>query len=493
MRTLLLFILFPFYAFNQLCDPNGNIVLYSNYDGGELVINVDEDIPNLKIGVVSYEAVRVVFTGTYTSNVTGIVIAGYAGTNDPCNLGLTGNSIVNYPGGSLLMTTLPSATLTNSNGNANIICAYSCDINSNQGGCNTVDQIEDYMLTQFTGGSIRSHTVQYACWSSDQLVSEGGNCCLTTATNPITISLAGTNPICFDSCNGDIISTVSGGDGTYTYSWTGSSETTANLSDLCAGEYTLTVTDGDGAQESETIVLIAPTEINLNVSIVTPVICNGDNATVQITASDGVEPYSGDGAQSLPAGTHTITVEDGNGCSVSEEITITEPDELVVSSSTTEAISGCIGSITLTVSGGDGPYDVLWDVNTNNQTGETATDLCAGIYCGTVTDDNGCEITICDTVSGHVSLSEYGLNEKNNLILYPNPSGKTTNLRINSSFSEDAAVEVIDAQGRLFSTETVSLNEGLNEVILEVNEKGNYLIRVSNERFSQIRKWIVTE
>lgn len=113
-------------------------------------------------------------------------------------------------------------------------------------------------------------------------------------------------------------------------------------------------------------------------------------------------------------------------------------------------------------------------------------------YC-TVTDDNGCEVTICDTVSGHVSLSEYGLNEKNNLILYPNPSGKTTNLRINSSFSEDAAVEVIDAQGRLFSTETVSLNEGLNEVILEVNEKGNYLIRVSNERFSQIRKWIVTE
>jgi hypothetical protein len=60
MRLLLTTLfLCGFYAGAQVCNPNGNIIIFSNYDGGFLNINVDVDIPNLKIGVVSYEAVEV--------------------------------------------------------------------------------------------------------------------------------------------------------------------------------------------------------------------------------------------------------------------------------------------------------------------------------------------------------------------------------------------------------------------------------------------------
>jgi len=54
------------------CYPNGNVILYSNYDGGYLNINVDQDIPNLKIGVTTYEDCEVSISGTYASNEPGL-------------------------------------------------------------------------------------------------------------------------------------------------------------------------------------------------------------------------------------------------------------------------------------------------------------------------------------------------------------------------------------------------------------------------------------
>ncbi len=54
----------------QFCDPNGNIAIYSNYDGGMLKIGVDMNIPNLKIGIVSYETDCVMIIGPFVNNIT---------------------------------------------------------------------------------------------------------------------------------------------------------------------------------------------------------------------------------------------------------------------------------------------------------------------------------------------------------------------------------------------------------------------------------------
>jgi hypothetical protein len=53
----------------QVRDVNGNLLIYSNYDGGALTINVDLNIPGLRIGVCTYKAVAVNITGPFAGNV----------------------------------------------------------------------------------------------------------------------------------------------------------------------------------------------------------------------------------------------------------------------------------------------------------------------------------------------------------------------------------------------------------------------------------------
>jgi hypothetical protein len=165
----------------QFCDPQGNVVIYSNYDGGPLTINVDQNIPNLKIGVLSYEFAKITITGTYASNVTAVWWVGYNGSNNHCNLPQPhATSITGVPDPVDSMLIYPPATFSNPNGYSLMICAASCNTTTDQGGCNTADQVAHYFLTKF-GGSLYFHHTQYGCWGTMN-ISAGGNCC----ANPIT-------------------------------------------------------------------------------------------------------------------------------------------------------------------------------------------------------------------------------------------------------------------------------------------------------------------
>jgi hypothetical protein len=59
------------------CNPSGNVLIFTNYDGGELNINIDTNIANIKIGICSYEPVRVNIGGAFASNVTEVLYAGF--------------------------------------------------------------------------------------------------------------------------------------------------------------------------------------------------------------------------------------------------------------------------------------------------------------------------------------------------------------------------------------------------------------------------------
>lgn len=183
MKQVYLFLLAACtFAFAQVhaqtvCDTSGNVIMYSNYDGGVLNIDVDVDIPNLKIGVVSYEPVTINISGTYVANVTGVIYAGYVSTtNMHCNNSPTTTTINGVPSNITAINFLPAATYNNPNGYTMIVCNYSCSSTTNQGGCNTPDQVADYFLTNF-GGTMRYHFTQYGCWSNTMPVSAGGNCC----------------------------------------------------------------------------------------------------------------------------------------------------------------------------------------------------------------------------------------------------------------------------------------------------------------------------
>lgn len=166
------------------CDPNGNVIIYSNYDGGVLNINVDQNIPNLKIGICTYEGTTVNISGTFAGNVTAVAYAGYNASNAHCS-GIINTSINGVPIGITSIAIYPPATLSDPNGNPNIDCAYQCGT-GNQGGCNTAGQVAHYFLTQF-GGTLRFHQTQYGCWTGTRLVSAGGNCCLVNQVLPVEL------------------------------------------------------------------------------------------------------------------------------------------------------------------------------------------------------------------------------------------------------------------------------------------------------------------
>ncbi len=184
---ILVFILLGTFSFGQAlyCNANANVIIYSNYDGGPLTINVDQNIPNLKIGIVSYEFARITIAGPYAGNVTEVRWAGYNGTNNHCSLSLPFTTTITGVANNIdTIIPMPTATYSNSNGYGLIICNYSCNDSTSQGGCNTPDQIVHYFISAF-GGALYYHHTQYGCWSGTYNVSAGGNCCIspfTTAT-----------------------------------------------------------------------------------------------------------------------------------------------------------------------------------------------------------------------------------------------------------------------------------------------------------------------
>src|ERR1051325_1100074 len=192
MKKFYSLLLFPFFASGlaeaqNFCNANGNEAIFSNYDGGVLHINVDQNIPNLKIGIVSYEDDSVIISGAFANNVTAVLYAGYynsGNVNCATNVGVKGvygvsNSIVT-------IVAMPTAGYTNSNGWPQIICNYSCSTTTNQGGCNTPDQVVAYFNQQFgtTNANVLFHFTQYNCWTTNSTynISTGGNCCAMPVT-----------------------------------------------------------------------------------------------------------------------------------------------------------------------------------------------------------------------------------------------------------------------------------------------------------------------
>lgn len=276
----------------QFCDPSGNLIIYSNYDGGNLTINVDVNIPNLKIGVVSYEACNIVITGTYASNVTDVAWAGFNATNNHC--GFAGSTVITSGSSNNVINTLPPATLSNPNGMSTIMYSYACDNTGTNPGGNTPDQIEHYFTTMFPGSIVRYHKSQYGCWSTE-LVSGGGNCCGSPVT--LSVGMTSTNPTCNDGCNGSATASATNGTPPYSYQWTGG-PAGATWSNLCAGTYTVTAMDDMGATATGTVTISDPAVL-------------GSTATV---AACQTYTWASNGMTYTTGGTYLDTVAATNGC-----------------------------------------------------------------------------------------------------------------------------------------------------------------------------------
>lgn len=245
-------------------------------------------------------------------------------------------------------------------------------------------------------------------------VSDAGGCIATRTVNilqppPLTLTINKTDNTCFSSCAGSATAVVSGGNGApFTYVWTSGTITgqgTATVSNLCATNYTLSVTDASACPVSSVITITQPTSVTPNItsgSVTCNAACNGSiNAnpsggsgpytftlvTPFATTNTAAPPYT-----NLCAGIYTLTIRDALQCPVTRTINIQQPNPLVPSVSTNSitCFNACNGSLAGSVSGGTPSYTLSWNTATSSIIGGVLTNQCAGTYTFIAIDANNC-------------------------------------------------------------------------------------------------------
>lgn len=205
-----------------------------------------------------------------------------------------------------------------------------------------------------------------------------------------TASPTVTNILCNGNNTGAVTPHVSG-TAPLTWAWSNSA-TSASLTNVMAGTYTYTVSNGCGSVTGTATVTQPATALSVSRTI-TDVDCYG-NATgsVAVSASGGTSPYSGTGTfTGLSAGSFSYPVTDANGCTANATGSVSQPAAALVAVATaTDAHCNgeSNGSILVSATGGTTAY-----TGTGNFTG-----LAAGTYSFTVTDARGCTSTVADTV-----------------------------------------------------------------------------------------------
>jgi len=228
-------------------------------------------------------------------------------------------------------------------------------------------------------------------------------------THPLVNATATSMPEYCNKHNGSATAIGSLGDnGPYSYLWS-NSQTSATITNLATGTYTVSVTDGHCATTTTVVVnfVQGPTAKIINA---TPAKCGLPNGSATVLASGGTSPYTSylwsnaAPAQTTPtlsnvlAGTYTVTVTDSKGCTATTDTII--GGTLVP----TAAISNFVpancgfqnGSITVTAVSGTPQYTYIWSPSV--QTTPTAAGVLAGTYTVTVTDAMGCTAFASGTV-----------------------------------------------------------------------------------------------
>ncbi|MBH69922.1 MAG: hypothetical protein CMP69_01460 [Flavobacteriales bacterium] len=224
--------------------------------------------------------------------------------------------------------------------------------------------------------------------------------------------------ICWGQPTGSINVQIALNSGTppYSYSWSGpnfySNNIDEDIDSLYAGTYSLTITDANGCTRFMEIVVDEPTAISQQVNLVPSIYsqyniaCKGENnGWIEAQISGGYLPFSfkwntgetGDSIANLVAGTYTVDVTDGLGCTISYTVVLTEPEDSLVASITpftnyngyeVSCYFATDGGIGAQVNGGTGSYNYEW--NLSNKNSDTVNDLSAGFHELIVYDSNNC-------------------------------------------------------------------------------------------------------
>lgn len=232
-----------------------------------------------------------------------------------------------------------------------------------------------------------------------------------------------TDVTCNGGNDGEIAITFTGGTFPFTYQWTnagGFSSNDQNISNLVAGDYDGLVTDGNGCTASGTITVSEPDLLEISNAIITsPLLCGESTGAIDITVVGGVGAYlfdwsngsNNEDLSTISAGTYTVEITDENGCIVTENYSLSDPDAPIL---TIDAGSSLLelacsydenGEINMNIGLQGGATSATYDWNSGQYSTQNISDLSPGTYILTVVDNNDCTSSIAAEVTAPDEIS----------------------------------------------------------------------------------------
>jgi len=253
----------------------------------------------------------------------------------------------------------------------------------------------------------------YTVSATDQAGCVSSTSVSITEPTQLTVSIIPNDPKCFGVANGYGIGAALGGTPNYTYTWSGLGGNSATSNQIAAGNYALTVVDGNGCVASSSMALVNPPAMSASITSTNVSCFSACNGLAVATSTNGVgvvdyfwvggsTPISAQTASGLCAGTYTMIATDQNTCTASAIVIITQPPVLTASISSTGSVTcngGNNGFAVVSSGGGTPAYTYVWSgAASANGNSSNANNLPAGVYSVTVSDALGCSITTNATI-----------------------------------------------------------------------------------------------
>lgn len=408
---------------------------------------------NPEIGLAANGAGNIpVFTATNTTGVTQTAVVTVTSessfSGDPC-----GQSTIEFT------ITVPSEVIDN---------AVISDYNGNQTSC--ADANDGSIQISPDGGILISNTQSYIFnwsgpdgFSSNQEdifnlkqgiytleITDGFGCvnefnyAIEAPDELIVTEDAALNIQCHGEFTGKILISLTGGTGSYSYSWLKDGmlvATTQDLENIGAGYYTIIATDQNNCSVTEGFEITEPDPISIEVLEKTAIVCTdeisipknetskavGDefNGFINISVEGGTPLQTGPNEftyqyewknavnqvisteknlTGVGPGSYSVDVYDNLSCIASKDVELIMPDpiKIEVSSQDETCAFGEDGQISLNIEGGTAPYNVEWS---NGATGKELSQLPPGAYTANITDKYNCEISIDVEIEGVDALA----------------------------------------------------------------------------------------
>ncbi len=267
-----------------------------------------------------------------------------------------------------------------------------------------------YNWTPFGGNNATATNLSSGNYSVT--ITDGNNCTYTksvsiTEPNVLTLTVNVTKSSCGLS-NGSATANVSGGTGTYSYSWQPVGGNLSTVSGLAMGNYSILVSDANNCTVSQNVVINQAPAMSLSVNSLT--LCNNQTGTITATVVGGTSPYSYNWNGTVTAiGTLTViggiskslpvSVTDANGCiSNPDTAKVAAVSPLLLNTSPSDTIcSGNKKIVFANPSGGNGVYSYNWQPGGATSSSYTVSPSVMNTYSVSVTD--GCGSIVTNTIA----------------------------------------------------------------------------------------------